>query len=168
MVEWHVHHQAACEDSDASGHGETIGNLVEGLHIEHRRETAVIARRNIAFVQGGVFHHVVIKHREESQEMRGVIDRSVVKGDEVLVGRAAAYAESRRAFRGGLNARKQLYCLDDIDLAHQCRDLTDFYHLELLYAHGELTHVGVFLLTCDDDVVEHLCLGFHVYIQSFA
>ena len=88
--------------------------------------------------------------------MRGVVNRSVVEGDEVLVWRAATHAEARGAFRCGLYARQQLYRLDDVDFTHQSRDLPDSHHLEFLHAHGKLSHVGIFLLTRNHDIVEHL------------
>ena len=67
-----------------------------------------------------------------------------------------------------MHAWKQLNGFDDIDFTHQSRDLADFHHLKFLDAHGEFADVGIFLLTCHHDIVEHLSFDFHIDIQALA
>ena len=71
-------HQSAGDESDAALHAKLFRHLVFHGHVEHRCQTAAIVGGDVAFVQGGVFHYIVVKYGEETEEMRGIVDGRAV------------------------------------------------------------------------------------------
>src|SRR5882724_59620 len=57
--------------------------------------------------------------------MRGVVDRSVIEEDEVLVRGTSAYIEARAGFSHGSNAGQREYGPQDIRFTQDGRDLLD-------------------------------------------
>ena len=137
-----VHLEPAGDKPHAAAHVELAEVAGFAAHLQQRRQPAAVGGRDVALVELHVVHHVVVEHRKEAHEVRGVVHRSVVEQDEVLVGAAAAHAERRRPLGGGLHAGQQHDGLYHVHLAHQRRNSLDGFYLQLLHAHFGSGNVG--------------------------
>ncbi len=146
--------QPACNQSDASVYFEFFRISFIHPHVEHGGEPAAVIRRDIAFVEFYLTDRIIIEHRKEAHEMRGVVHSGFIEQDEVLVGRAATHAESRRSFANRLHARQELDGLDHIHLAHQRGNLLDRFNVHPEGAHFSFYHILVALFAGDDHLIE--------------
>ena len=61
-----LQHQSAGHQAHTTLYPEALGHLVFHRHVKDRGKTPAKISRDVTFIKRGVFHHVVVKHREES------------------------------------------------------------------------------------------------------
>ena len=65
----HFQHQTTGYQTDTTPHSELLGHVVLHRHVQNRGKPAAKIGRNVALVERGILHHIVVEHREEAQEM---------------------------------------------------------------------------------------------------
>ena len=104
-------------------HREIVVVHVAFLHlaVEDGRDAPAVLRGHVALVKRHLVHGLGVEDGDHAEEVRGVVDGSLVDEDEVLVVGAAAHEQPRRGVADGLHARLHLHRLEDVGLAKHAR-----------------------------------------------
>ena len=89
--------------------------------VEDGRDTTTVLCGYVALVERHLVHGFGIEDGDHAEEVRRVVDGSLVDEDEVLVVGAAAHEQSRRGVADGLHARLHLHRLEDVGFAKHAR-----------------------------------------------
>ena len=111
-------------------------------HVQHRTQPSAETGGEAAFVKGHILDGIGIEGREETAEMRHIVERHAVEQEEVLVGTAATHIHATVALTSALHTRHQLQGLDDVGLAEEHRHRLDFLHRHVHGAHLRRPHVA--------------------------
>ncbi len=99
--------------------------------------------------------------------MGGIVHRSPIKKNKVLVGTAPAYEETSIAFARGLHTREQLQRFQEVHFAEKCRKRLHRGHIEPCSAHLGTSKVsfsvGLYL-----DGLQCFCLQINSQYHAFA
>ena len=134
------------------------------MDVEHGRDASAISGRDASLIQLHVLHDAAVEGREETEQMRRVVDGPLVPLDEVLVGSAPSHIQPGGRFAHGLNTRKRLYYLDDVQFAESGRDGFQVLGYQGLYAHLYALHV-VYLVGRNGYFLQCLHLVFQFDVQ---
>ena len=103
--------------------------------VQYGGEPAAEAGRNRALVQLHVVDGVRVEYGEEAEHVGRIVDRRFVEQDEVLVGPAAADAQSGREIAGGFNAWEECERPDRVGLTEDDGHQLDRLDVEARGAH---------------------------------
>ena len=91
------------------------------LAVKNGRDATAILSGYVALVERHLVHGFGVEDGDHAEEVRGIVDGSLVDEDEVLVVGAATHEQSRRGVADGLHARLHLYRFEDVGLAKHAR-----------------------------------------------
>ena len=134
--------ETAGEKTDSERTFNLVGVALASSDVQNRRYAPAEFRRDRALVQFHFADDVGIESREDTEQVRGIVEGSVVEQYEVLVGGASADVESAGCFTHGLDSGEGEDGLDDVSFAEGGRDLGDYSCSHAFETQPRITVVG--------------------------